>query len=87
MQSIGKEEKALLRQISKTRQLTRKINIVAFKHVRYMSFLYILAGTLNKQDTKFYFCTHTSSMKGAYFRNWPAGNYCILKYGPCPTGM
>ncbi|XP_063447385.1 uncharacterized protein LOC134726917 [Mytilus trossulus] len=47
-----------------------------------------LAGETHiKQNSKFYFCTQTSGNTGVYSRNWPAGNYCILKYGSCPTSF
>ncbi|XP_076072782.1 uncharacterized protein LOC143044606 [Mytilus galloprovincialis] len=47
-----------------------------------------LAGdTHNRIDSKFYFCTQVSSILGVYHRNWPVGNYCILKYGTCPLGF
>ncbi|XP_063447316.1 uncharacterized protein LOC134726843 [Mytilus trossulus] len=57
------------------------------KATSYSSGHHFFAGTPDTEYSKFSFCTHTSSMKGAYYRNWPAGNYCILKYGPCPTGF
>ncbi|XP_076072781.1 uncharacterized protein LOC143044604 [Mytilus galloprovincialis] len=47
-----------------------------------------LAGdTHDKQNSKFFFCTQTSGNTGEYNRNWPIGNYCILKYGSCPNGF
>ncbi|XP_071130988.1 uncharacterized protein [Mytilus edulis] len=47
-----------------------------------------LAGdTHTQRNCKFYFCTQMSGNAGIYQRNWPAGNYCILKYGKCPSGF
>ncbi|CAC5392654.1 unnamed protein product [Mytilus coruscus] len=47
-----------------------------------------LAGdTHSKRNCKFYFCTQMSRNTGIYQRNWPVGNYCILKYGTCPSGF
>ena len=34
----------------------------------------------------FYFCMKTTDENNEYERNWPSGNYCILKHGNCPQG-
>lgn len=34
----------------------------------------------------FYFCMKTTDENTEYERNWPSGNYCILKRGNCPQG-
>lgn len=46
-----------------------------------------LAGTMEKNKPVFYFCMKTANENSNYERNWPTGNYCILKKGGCPTGL
>ncbi|KAK3585063.1 hypothetical protein CHS0354_004247 [Potamilus streckersoni] len=46
-----------------------------------------LDGVLNKGDLTLKFCTKGELKPTSFDMDWPQGDYCIFKYGTCPTGF
>ncbi|XP_052803161.1 uncharacterized protein LOC128233501 [Mya arenaria] len=45
------------------------------------------AGKLAAGEMQLEFCTKGEAEPTDFDRNWPAGDYCIFKYGACPAGF
>ncbi|KAL4224310.1 hypothetical protein ACF0H5_017765 [Mactra antiquata] len=46
-----------------------------------------LSGSFHSNNIVTDFCGKIQRTSSSYDQQWPKGSYCILKYGPCPTGF